>query len=109
MGYIRHHAIVVTCFSNVSAERARAKAIELDMKPSEIIETINSYASFFIPPDGSKEGWESSEDGNAKRAAFKSWLINGSSNAWPDWAEVQYGDEGGHQYLVAASNTEVVP
>ena len=67
---------------------------------------MNSYLSFFIPPDGSKEGWPDSDLGDERRARFIAWLHDqefedgGSCLAW---AEVQYGDEDGEQVVVLHS------
>jgi hypothetical protein len=57
---------------------------------------INGYWSFAVFPDGSKEGWEASTEGDTGRAAFIAWLdaqrySDGSSPF--NWVEVQYGDD----------------
>ena len=58
MGYMRHHAIVVSS-AYVNLNNARSSARKFNLNPSQIIESrVNGYKSFFIPPDGSKEGWE---------------------------------------------------
>ena len=69
MGYIKHHSIVVTTSINelIKAANERAKEI-FGTTVSEIIESkINSYYSFFVAPDGSKEGWGESDAGNENR------------------------------------------
>lgn len=103
MGYMRHHAILVTAFDVERAEKIRTKAIELlGSQVSELnISKVNAYASFVVFPDGSKEGWEDSNDGDDKRAEFKSWLSD--PNYRCDWAEVQYGDEGGDDRILEHS------
>lgn len=77
MGYIRHHAIIVTRWSHDSLVDAQKKAIELGHAVSAIVRSvINGYESFLIAPDGSKEGWSESDDGDARRDKFIEWLEN---------------------------------
>lgn len=102
MGYIAHHAIVVTGYGD-EASKAHAKAVELftDIDPpqhnterlvSPIVQSLtNGYLSFLIAPDGSKEGWSTSEAGDAARSAFIDWL-RGQQNA-PDWVLVRFGGD----------------
>lgn len=80
MGYIRHNAIVVTADgNNLARERlniAYKKAKELfgDLV-SEIVDSPwNKHRSFFIAPDGSKEGWEPSNEFDLKRTEFADFL-----------------------------------
>ena len=109
MGYMRHHAFVVTGSSGqeTTTEEAHAEALRLDLNPTNIVACrVNGYCSFLIPPDGSKEGWEESDEGNAKRWAFFNWLVahcyeDGSSPF--QWAEIQYGDEEHDNRIVACS------
>lgn len=97
MGYMRHHAIIVTSFDDELLEQAHAKATELGMSTSPILgEVTNGYRTFLVGPDGSKEGWDESDRGDLRRAAFVGWLNqqrheDESSNL--DWVEVQYGDD----------------
>jgi hypothetical protein len=103
MGYISHHAIIVTNWDEAEAKQAREKAITIfsEDQVSPIMQSpINAYHTFFIGPDGSKEGWHDSELGNDQRKVFTDWLKK--SNA--DWIEVNYGDESGYQGVVSASN-----
>lgn len=94
MGYIKHHAIVLTSWKYEHLEMARAKAESLRLNPSELtIEAVNGYRSFIVPPDGSKEGWEGSMDGDCNRSAFKSWLNAQGDNLYVEWAEVCYGSD----------------
>ena len=112
MGYMRHHAIIVTTFDENLATRAYDAANRIfcdsDSAPvSSVLQTqINSYFTILIAPDGSKEGWETSNKGDAQRARFVEWLHgqeyeDGSSCF--SWAEVQFGDEDGLQQIVRAS------
>lgn len=96
MGYIRHHAIIVTsCLVNL--ESARKQAQEYGLAVSNIVKSpINGYKSFFVAPDGSNEGWAESETGNIARDRFIYWL---RKQAYEDdsspyeWVELQYKDD----------------
>jgi len=57
---------------------------------------VNSWYSFFIGPDGSKEGWKESDTGDESRRVFKDWLQTkyfSDNSTSLKWVEVQYGDE----------------
>lgn len=97
MGYIRNHAIVVTATYDKHIDRAHEEASKIFPWVSPISpEATNGTRSFFVPPDGSKEGWEESETGDAKREQFKTWL---RAQAYEEgstplhWCEVRYGGD----------------
>lgn len=92
MGYMRHHAIVVTGWGQAILD-AQEMANSIFDNVSPIIRSeANGYDSFFIPPDGSKEGWDESNAGNKRRDDFIGWL---RVQSWVKWVEVQYGDDDG--------------
>ncbi|MCP4903003.1 MAG: hypothetical protein GY906_39065 [bacterium] len=98
MGWIRHHAIIVTSWDTEAFERARDKAHEIfkGLAPEAMASESNGYRTFLIPPDGSREGWSESETGDSRRAHFIEWLDaqRHSDDSSPfDWVEVQYGDD----------------
>ncbi|HEV8716163.1 MAG TPA: hypothetical protein VGX03_25475 [Candidatus Binatia bacterium] len=106
MGYMQHHAIIVTSCINEKFSAAYKKAKELFPKVSDPVPSgTNGYYSFFIPPDGSKEGWEASDAGDERRRIFRGWL---NSQAYEDgsnslkWVEVQYGDDEGDNCVLAS-------
>ena len=109
MGYMRHHAIIVTSWDTARLQEAHEAARErLGEEVSEIVPSrMNGYGSFLVAPDGSKEGWADSDDGEAQRDAFVAWL---NDESWEDgsspfdWVLVQFGDEDEDQRVVAASN-----
>jgi len=109
LGYIRHHSILVTGFIESDTVKAHLKAIDIfGGLVSEINNmSTNHYYSFVVFPDGSKEGWEESEKGDANRAAFKAWLeqqrFEDHSSPYA-WVEVQYGDENGDTRIIADSD-----
>lgn len=122
MGYIRHRAIVVTGTYDGWAGRAHAKAEELarehgiggyaERLVSPLLgPSVNDTESFFVAPDGSKEGWEMSDEGDAFRDAFVDWLEgqryeDGSSPL--AWVEVQYGDDNQDTRVIRHSD-EILP
>lgn len=68
MGYIRHHAIIVTDWRIGAVAMARQYAKELGMDVSSIhVSEMNLYQSFCVFPDGSKEGWADSDAGDSHR------------------------------------------
>ncbi len=92
MGYIRHHAIVVTGWDAAQLATAHEKADDLGMRPSAIIRShMNGYETFLVPPDGSKEGWDESDDGDKSRKTFTRWMSEEAP--YLAWVVVQYGDE----------------
>jgi hypothetical protein len=100
MGYMRHHAIIVSDigFGDV-IEKAHTEANLLFHTVSPILNSdCNGIRSFCIPPDGSKEGWPKSDAGDALRQKFLSMLdkYRYSDKSSPlDWVEVQFGDDDG--------------
>ena len=107
MGWIVHHAIIVTTFSDSDIQRAHEEARRVFQGyVTDVIESpINGYRSFFIPSDGSKEGWPDSDAGDARRAQFHAWITaqayEDGSNSF-DVVEVAYGEV--HQPVVTMSN-----
>ncbi len=96
MGFIRHNAIVVTYWKREDVEKAHAKAKALGMQVTEIlVTTVNSYASFLIGPDGSKEGWDESNEGNRRRAVFFQEI----RGMYIDAVEINYGGDGGPAFI----------
>ena len=96
MGYIRHHAIVVTS-NEEGIKKSHTKAKEIFPNVSNIMKDgINGYQSFFIPPDGSKEGWPSSHKGDQRRKEYVQWI---NEQAYDDgsnqisFAHFYYGDD----------------
>lgn len=97
MGYIRHDAIVVTAYRKDHAIAARATAFEFGLAVSDLVESpMNGYVSFLIAPDGSKEGWKDSDDGDAKRTLWLAWADRAQRNEigpFFQMVHVRYGDD----------------
>lgn len=106
MGYMRHHAIVVTSWNKEALKEAHLRAAVLfDWKVSPIIHNQFGDDSFFIPPDGSKEGWEDSNKGDQRRTEFIAYLRSvkyDDSSSCLSWVEVEYGGDGGRARAVAS-------
>jgi hypothetical protein len=105
MGYMRHHAIVVTGYAGNDKDSAAFKLLrdrlselaaaseDMTHKVTEVTKpAMNGFASFLIAPDGSKEGWRTSNRGDAYRDAAIAILENGHI---ADWVEVQFCDDNG--------------
>jgi hypothetical protein len=94
MGYMRHHAIVVTGWDGKAVKLAHDMAIEKEMDPTPIVlGKVNEQHSFMIPPDGSKEGWQHSDEGNDRRTIFLDWLDDIPYGL--DYVEIEFGGDGG--------------
>ena len=97
MGYIRDHAIVVVGTYDDWIDRAHAQATGMFPWVSPISpKAINSSRAFFVPPDGSKEGWPESDAADLVRDSFILWLRaqcyeDGSSPL--KWIEVIVSDD----------------
>lgn len=93
MGYIKHHGIVVSASNQKYIKNPHEKALEIFGETvTEIIESgINGYVSFFIAPDGSKEGWEESDRGDLNRDQFKNWVKH--YDGFIDCVEIYYGGD----------------
>ena len=98
MGYIKHHAIAVTSWNKEKLYEAHKKAVNIfGSIVSEIVRSnINSYLSFFIAPNGSKEGWPDSDNGDILRDRFIRWV---NKQAYEDdsnclrFCEFYYGED----------------
>lgn len=110
MGYVRHHAIIVTGVEpHIYEARATAEEIFRRMGSGEFPDdriaavtevtesTMNGYQSFMVAPDGSKEWWDHSDRGNEARAEFIKWL---KEDGGMYWAEVQFADDDGINEIV---------
>ena len=109
MGYMVHHAIIVTGWNTEHITEARARALKIfpPAAVSPILQaSVNGYETFVVGPDGSKAAWVASNEGDAQRDEFVKLL---ETMAYPDgsafltWAEVQYGDDEDNNYLTRRS------
>jgi ABC-type sugar transport system substrate-binding protein len=97
MGYVKHDAIIVTSWKHEAVEQAVAKAKEYGLDVLEQgSEVVNGYRTLLICPDGSKEGWETSNEFDAKREKYIEYLNSvryedGSSCL--EWVAIAYGSD----------------
>ena len=92
MGYFKHHSIVVTGWDEKALRVAQRKAKDLGLCPSALTPPqTNRYRSFFIAPDGSKEGWDTSDARDSARGEFTDFLKR--SGIYVDWCEVAFGGD----------------
>jgi hypothetical protein len=113
MGYIKHNAIVCTTWKEEDAVEAQLKAKEIfeskrkgsSQLISELVEYIvNGGYSFFIAPDGSKEGWEDSKQCDDARKDFLDWLKE--SDNYCDYVEIRFGGDDEHENIVRSKDTD---
>ena len=120
MGYIKHNAVVVTGWNEEHMNQAREKAVELFEKFTEeegvvppygsklispiIGGLVNSQLSFFIAPDGSKEGWTTSDNCNYAREAFLDWLRD--SYIFCEYIEVRFGGDDEYESIVRSNEID---
>lgn len=100
MGRIKHNSLIVTDWKEENVIKAHEKAKEIyefiNEGSSSIISPIigclaNGQSSFFIAPDGSKEGWDTSDLSDKARNAFMDWMK--SSGLYLDYIDVRFGGD----------------
>lgn len=106
MGYIKHHAIIVTTWSNEGIEKVLEQAkvtFNEGMVSNVLISKANGYYTVVIGPDGSKEGWDTSDEADYKRKEFVDWLntmqYSDGSNSYR-YCEFYYGDDYGESEII---------
>ena len=110
MGYHRHHAIVVTAWADRYIEPAHRAALDIfSDTPAKVTPItpagVNGYRSFLVAPDGSKEGWDDSDLGDAARKAFIEWLQKAAQgDIYTSWAEVEFGGDDADMVGVTVPN-----
>lgn len=109
MGHTRHHAIVVcSCGKDIREAHRKAKEIFSWVSPVSP-EATNGCRAFFIPPDGSNEGWDTSIEGDNRRSFFIDWMKSRGEHwrddvLWLKWVEVQFGDDYGISLVTGHSD-----
>lgn len=103
MGYMRHHAIVITGQeeeTGIQQALIMSRSLELIVTPIST-PTTNGYRSFCVLPDGSKEGWKESDKMDERRDALIEWLYG---QPRLDWVEVSFADEAGPPQILRNSS-----
>ena len=109
MGIIQNDIIIVTGYGK-DIQTAHDKASDifnvpfLDYGSNSLVtpivkHIINDDSTFMIVPDGSKEGWDLSDEFDNRRKEYIQWLKKNPSGI--DWVHVTYGEI---QYRIADSD-----
>lgn len=101
MGIIQHNAVLATTWDVKQYTKAYEWIRRLDLSSQKQfligVPLINGEVTIVLVPDGSKEGWNSSRDGDILRASFIQFLneqkYDNGSSSWK-WVEVAYGELG---------------
>ena len=93
MGYIRHNAIIATAWQAEAVTALTEYARNLGAEALVGGEVTNGYMTVCITPDGSKEGWETSSEGDERRAKIKQWMRDHADQLYFEWCEVAYGND----------------
>ncbi len=122
MGYMKHNAVIVTGWNRDQLNEAHSKAKEIFAEKfkddafikdasrlvSEVVSGItNGQDSFFIAPDGSKEGWDTSRMIDEARDEFQTWLLNHPKN-YSDYIEVRFGGDDEYSTIVRSKDSDLV-
>lgn len=106
MGYVAHDAVIVTTsdarkeFPDIEAFRASLPEKFRPLVIGPIEAPMNGYISYAWLPDGSKEGWDDSNEADEHRARFVALFDqryeDGSSH--DDVVQVRFGEDHAHGY-----------
>jgi len=106
MGYIKHDAVVVTG-SEKDVKRLHVHAEKLFMQStvSAVLgPLVNRTYSFFVAPDGSKEGWESSNKQDKARDKFIRFLLKHKKDLHADWVHISFGGDQEKTIVIKSSD-----
>jgi len=99
MGYIKHQAViaVVPGYGKNTLDfdelRTALGASGASLLAGPVEGLVNGYATYFLGPDGSKEGWSDSGLGDQARAEFVAYIRDHAEYA--DIVEVTFGGDFG--------------
>jgi hypothetical protein len=97
MGLIQHNVIVATTWDAKLAVKFEFYLAALDIPWVKSVAPWNGYITFFVGPDGSKEGWAESNNADTTRNKIVARLAEDNyeddSSPW-DWIEIGYGELG---------------
>ena len=77
MSWTKHNIITITSFSEDDLNKAIIGAdlvFSKGMITKPLMSPTNGFYTFMIGPDGSKEGWPESDEGDAQRKQYLNWL-----------------------------------
>ncbi len=110
MGVVNHNCIVATTWNPVKWARVQAWINDLHERDQKLFTTaeswVNHHNTIVLVPDGSKEGWTESDEGDELRDRFIEQLkldeYDDGSSPWA-WVEVGFGEFG--QKVLRGNNT----
>ncbi len=111
MGDMNHNVVIATTWKDEEMDRLSAWINSLGGTLGRELfvfaqRTMNGTRSIIMVPDGSKEGWLESDDGDSLRESFILELekrnFSDGSSPW-SWVEVGFGDYG--QKVLQGNNT----
>ena len=99
---------VVTAWDVARINTAHAAAVGIfSGQVSEVVTSpMNGYHSFFVAPDGSKEGWADSDNGDKGREDFKTFLRT-TPELYCEWIEYEHDVDNGSARVVESSSSPV--
>ena len=103
MGIFQHHTVIATTWYYECADKFQEWIdSELNDRERQLIvkagSWVNGYHTFVLVPDGSKEGWEDSNEGDSLRDRMVWRLVfdnykDDCGSPW-DWVECTFGKWG---------------
>lgn len=110
MGYMKHHAVCIIGWKKDVMEELHRKALEISEKHEQRIVTdlysspVDTYYSFFIHPDGGKEGWLPSDQGDRIRNEIIECIDIDPKFEHVRYVEVTFGEDENHAAKIISSN-----
>ncbi len=115
MGIEHNHVVIATTWNDEAVNKVKAWIAGYNDAEQESLHelkklflfsesVVNSKTTVILAPDGSKEGWGLSNDGNRLRKAF----IKQLKENW-EWVEVGYGELGSKLYRASDMEERDVP
>ena len=99
MSHVEHQSLCITSWDKDVITDCRERIQSIGLKVSEIIKSdVNGYCTFFVPPSGSKAGWDEAKAhlsliGHAEKI-IKDFECEDGSNCI-DYIKTVYGDHEG--------------
>jgi hypothetical protein len=106
MGYMKHKTIVVTHYKRNEIVDVYLMAMKLPLEISHLSdECTNGYISFCVFPDGSKEGWERSDEADGAMDFLVKYIKE--KYEFMQWVEVVFGDEHGSPRITRSNDEDL--
>lgn len=113
MGYLKNEAILVSGWDDKRVKEAHESATAIfDSKGMGglvggiVPHAVNGGAAFLIAPDGSKEGWEQSDVGDALRQEFIAYLRGEGRDLYLDWCLILIGGDSDEYRVLDSPNCD---